>query len=119
MYNADGFCLWSDDFLYSVVIYFKGIYFWFHQNGFEPILCYCEYCGNVGICWYNHFIARLHHTEFNVSTEYPDEGIQSVGTANAILRANILGEVIVDELERETLAGGWIIFGLVQNYLMV
>ena len=96
--NADRLGFRCDDFFYSIVVYFKGVQLRFYKNGLKVVLCYSEYGGYIGICRNDYLIAGLHHAEFNISTEYPDEGIQSVGTADAVFCANILGEVFFETI---------------------
>ena len=93
MDDKNGFRSFSNRCLYLLVIYLQGVKTRFHKHRLQPVLRNGKYGGNESVGRHDDLIARLHHTQFYVGTEYPDKRIQPVADTYAIVGTDILSVI--------------------------
>ena len=61
-----------------------------NKNGRQAAVSDGQNGGDIGIGWYNDFIAGMQVSQFDVGTEYQRQGIKAVGTRDAIACTDIV-----------------------------
>ena len=80
------------------VVDFEGVESRLDEHGLQSVLRNRQNRGNKRVGWHNHLVAGLHHTEFDVGAINPDERIKAIGTTHAMLRADVLGIMLLEAL---------------------
>ena len=98
MNNQDSLSMFRYDLFYSVTIYLIGFNIWLYQYRLQSIFRYSKNGSYVCIGRNNNLIAWLHHAHFYVSTKYPYQSIQTVGTAYGVFCSYIMGIIHLELL---------------------
>ena len=94
VHNTDCLRPLGDSRLDERIIYLQRIASRLNQHGFQAVLGNTEDGGYIRVGRYDHLVTRLHHAQFNIRTPYPYQGIQTIGTTDAIRAADIVGVVL-------------------------
>ena len=98
MHDADGFGAGSDSCFDQRVIYLQRTRIRFDTHRHQSVLRDAQMGGDIGISRQDHFIARLHDAQLDVRTPNPYQRIQSVGAADAVFGAYVVGIVLLEGL---------------------
>jgi hypothetical protein len=95
VYNHDGASLCRNGLFYEAVVYLECVDGRLYEHRNKGVLGDGEDGGNVGVCGDDDLVAVLQPSQFLVSAEDECQGIETVGAAYAILRADIFGIVLL------------------------
>ena len=90
MDNHHGTGARSDGLLYQGIIYLQGVEAGLHQHRLQTVLGDRKDGGDVGVGRHDDLVTLLQHIIIYVRTEEKCEGIEAVGYADTVLRADEL-----------------------------
>ena len=88
----------SDGLLDAVVVNFERVEARLYEHRLQAVFRDGENRGNIGVGRHDDFIAWLHHAHFDVGTINPDERVKAVGATHTMLRADVLGIMLLESL---------------------
>ena len=88
----------ADPRLNQVLVHLQRLGPRLHQHRRQPVLRNRQNRRDIGIRRHDHLVPRLHHAQFHIRPEYPNQRIQAVRATDAIRRTDIVRIMFLEAL---------------------